>query len=320
MMPDSPVGAGNERGECPLVSIGVPVRNGAASLARALDDLLAQDYPCLEIVISENASTDSTREICEAYAARDSRIRLLLSDEVLGIVANFQRVLESAEGEYFMWAAADDAWESSFVSSLVSELQQHPEAGVAMCAVKRRYQEDGESDVVYFRGADDVNRLSYWGTARRLTTPVKLVYFIYGVFRTEVLRSAVRVWPSVPGEDRILLLNLALATRFRYVDEPLHTQTLYRQAYEERRPEDARSRQLKQANVETRMVAALIKVLTRSAVIPRRRLVYLPAVIVRYARLVYTNGVWQELHRPGREPRPVRDRLDRLFCRVFWPR
>ncbi|MBA2302315.1 MAG: glycosyltransferase family 2 protein, partial [Acidobacteria bacterium] len=94
-----------------LVSVGVPVYNGASLLPRALDALLAQDWPDLDIVVSDNASTDASAAIAESYAARDPRVRLLRSPVNAGFEVNFARVLESSTGEYFMWAACDDWWD-----------------------------------------------------------------------------------------------------------------------------------------------------------------------------------------------------------------
>src|SRR3990167_857582 len=102
-----------------LVSIGLPVYNGAATdrLPRSLDSLLNQTYHNIEITLSDNASTDGTEKICREYAARDSRIRYIRQKENRGVVANFQFVLAKAIGEYFMWAASVDAWAIIYIET-----------------------------------------------------------------------------------------------------------------------------------------------------------------------------------------------------------
>src|SRR5690242_5362454 len=92
------------------VTIGLPVYNGADHLALALDSLLAQDYAAIEVIISDNASTDGTRALCEAYTRRDPRVRYTRNDTNIGPNANFLRVLELASCDHFMWAAHDDVW------------------------------------------------------------------------------------------------------------------------------------------------------------------------------------------------------------------
>ena len=67
----------------PLVTLGVPVRNGAAMLAAALDSIVAQDYPNLEVVVSDNASTDATPEILRDYVQRYRHIRVIRQERRL---------------------------------------------------------------------------------------------------------------------------------------------------------------------------------------------------------------------------------------------
>lgn len=270
----------------PLVSIGVPVYNGAGHISRALDSLLAQDYANIEIVVSDNASTDGTTDILREYSTRHGNIRLFINEQTSTIVENFKRVLQEAQGDLFMWAAADDLWRPSFVSALVSELVEHSEAGVAMSAVDRVLDNGAFIDTVRFAKGDDPTPMSHIELARALTTPRKYNYFIYGLFRTPLLRSATEHFPEVPGEDRIMLAQLALATRFRYVDEPLQAKTLYELPYEQRRPEDRRSERMRDRTVEIKMVWELARGILFSRVIPLRRKLYLPVVVTRYARLI----------------------------------
>ncbi|MEJ7861513.1 MAG: glycosyltransferase [Pyrinomonadaceae bacterium] len=117
----------------PLVSIGMPVYNGAKFIREALDSLLSQDYSDFELIISDNASTDETAKICEKYAAKDSRIFYSRMEENIGAVRNFDRVLRLAKGKYFMWAAHDDIWHKSFISLCLTKLQSDPQAVICYC-------------------------------------------------------------------------------------------------------------------------------------------------------------------------------------------
>lgn len=115
----------------PLVSIGLIVFNGENYLREALDGLIVQDYENFELLISDNASTDSTKDICEEYARIDNRIKYSRNASNLG-GANSFKVLEMARGEFFMWAAHDDNWDKSYVSKCVAKLQEYPKA--VMCS------------------------------------------------------------------------------------------------------------------------------------------------------------------------------------------
>ena len=84
----------------PLVSIGLPVFNGEKSLSNALNSLLKQDYANLEIIISDNGSTDRTSQICKDFMQKDSRIKYYRSSENRGSNWNFNRVFELSSGKY----------------------------------------------------------------------------------------------------------------------------------------------------------------------------------------------------------------------------
>ena len=126
----------------PLVSIGLPVFNGMPYLPDALASLLDQDEPNIEIILSDNASQDATEEYCRAVASRDSRVRYVRHEVNRGAAANFQYVLSVSTAPYFAWAAHDDAYSRSFVSTCLSVLKAHPESALCVPA-HRRIDETG---------------------------------------------------------------------------------------------------------------------------------------------------------------------------------
>jgi glycosyltransferase involved in cell wall biosynthesis len=105
-----------------LVSIGIPVYNGAETIARAIDSILRQTYHNIEIVISDNCSTDNTEQICNHYTKINPKIIFFKQSKNKGVANNFQFVLEKSNGKFFMWAAADDEWGEEFVELALAEL------------------------------------------------------------------------------------------------------------------------------------------------------------------------------------------------------
>lgn len=100
----------------PLVSIGIPTYNRPDGLRVTLQCLMGQTYPNLEIIVSDNASPgDQIEKLVQEFMATDPRIQYVRQSKNIGIIKNFQFVLEKATGEFFMWAADDDEWDSSFV-------------------------------------------------------------------------------------------------------------------------------------------------------------------------------------------------------------
>ena len=106
----------------PRVSIGLPVWNGEEFIGAALDSLLGQSFRDLELIVSDNGSTDGTAEICRQRAADDPRVRFYRNDVNIGLQANTQKVLDLARGALFMWASHDDLWHPSYVATMVDRL------------------------------------------------------------------------------------------------------------------------------------------------------------------------------------------------------
>jgi glycosyltransferase involved in cell wall biosynthesis len=92
----------------PLVSVGIPTRNRSHSLRCAVASVLCQTYAPVELIISDNASTDSTMQYCRDVCAVNSSILYLRSDANHGAAHNFNTVLLSSHGDYFMWLGDDD--------------------------------------------------------------------------------------------------------------------------------------------------------------------------------------------------------------------
>ena len=124
-----------------LVSIGLPTYNRAVSLRRAIDSALAQDYQPIELIISDNGSTDETEAICRAAAGRDSRIKYLRQPENRGAAANFQAVLDHARGDFFLWLADDDWLGQSYVARCVEVLEANSDHAL-VCGQARYYDDD----------------------------------------------------------------------------------------------------------------------------------------------------------------------------------
>ena len=99
----------------PRVSIGLPVYYGEQFLTEALDAILTQTFDDFEVIICDNASTDRTAEISQAYAARDPRISYRRNRVNVGAMRNFNLAFRLSRGAYFKWWAADDLCMPTFL-------------------------------------------------------------------------------------------------------------------------------------------------------------------------------------------------------------
>jgi glycosyltransferase involved in cell wall biosynthesis len=213
----------------PRVSVGLPVYNGEKYISESIDALLGQTFEDFELIISDNASTDSTADICREYAKQDSRVRYIRQPANIGLSPNHNFVAEEARGEYFKWAAADDLYGRDLLRSCVTALDQHPQvvlahswtaavdnAGEVTQAYSYPLKTDSPSAPERFRsflfgssgmfempgsGNHKLVRIDHNGILRACDE--------YGVIRTSVLRK-VKPHDSYHHEDRIVVSELLL--------------------------------------------------------------------------------------------------------------
>jgi glycosyltransferase involved in cell wall biosynthesis len=223
------------------VSIGIPVYNGERYLAACLDSLLAQTFTDFEILVSDNCSTDRTREISLAYARRDARVRYSRNERNIGHFANHALVVERATGAYFRWMAYDDLCSPRHLERCVAALDNAPEAVLAYTRTTFVDERDGE--LVEIRShayRDDRVDLPMESPVRRLLGLVRGLGFcnvFYGLIRTDVLRATSIIKP-VYGADRILLAELAARGRFVEIEEPLYVRRIHPRQVSKERSED----------------------------------------------------------------------------------
>jgi len=196
---------GNRR---PLVSIGMPVYNAEKFIHQALDALLKQDYGHFEVIISDNHSTDATREICLDYTAGDERVYYYRNELNMGAVKNFNKVFELSQGEYFMWHAHDDYRESNYLSSCLEIMEKNP--SVILCCTDALLNENGghrrlkENFSTVGMSPNRRFRKMLWNNS---------CASIYGLMRRSVLRKT-GLFRNVFGSDNLLLAELSLMGEF----------------------------------------------------------------------------------------------------------
>jgi len=166
----------------------MPVYNGEKHLRLALESLLAQSYSNLEIIVSDNASTDATNMIVQEFIGRDQRIRYYRQIKNLGPAANFDFTLEQASGEYFMWAASDDLWDKNWVITLLQDLST--KKVVLAFGQLVSIDEDSGQIIRKFNDFDfsgiRISRLAKYFMTDEYSGKACL---IYGLFRTSFLRE-----------------------------------------------------------------------------------------------------------------------------------
>ena len=186
-----------------LASIGVPVYNGSQKIETALHSILTQSYANLEVVISDNASTDNTREICERICAEDERVSYVRQPVNLGPSANFKAVLNLAQGDYFMWLGHDDWLSEKYIEVCAKTLNENSD--VSLACGQAIYCRDGNE---VFRGA--VVQLQQESPRERVAAYFDTVSdngMFYGLMRRELLAKV--KMNDVMGGDWLMIASIA---------------------------------------------------------------------------------------------------------------
>ncbi len=209
-----------------LVTVGIPTYNRPEGLRQTLGCITSQTYRDLQIIVSDNCSEDpQSQRVAEEFARVDTRVRYHRQPQNLGAVNNFLYLLNSAKGEYFMWAADDDFWEVDFVERLLDLLGPSRRAVMAFCSIGTLEQRGSVAPAFDYRGL----RLSSDRTYHRVLDFVRLkeetvgkASLIYGLYRTSALRSedVARVLLSCPwAGDNAAILAVLLAGPFLLSEE-----------------------------------------------------------------------------------------------------
>jgi glycosyltransferase involved in cell wall biosynthesis len=223
-------------GPSPLVSVCLPVRNGAERVPRVIRSVLAQDYGELELVISDNASADGTEDVCREFAASDGRIVYHRQNENVGLLNNFVAAMRISRGVFFRWLGDDDWLEPNSISRSLPPLI---EDNRRILVTTRVAYTDDEGVIDVPEGHDGTRLASEDPLVRfveflRLLTTGLWVDPLYGLFR----RAPVAVIPrrNMLREDEVFATKLALAGPWAHVPEVL----VHRSRQQARLPELAK--------------------------------------------------------------------------------
>ena len=211
----------------PRVSIGLPVFNGARYLEATARSILDQSYRDLELVISDNASTDETPDICRELAREDPRVRYERVPENVGAAPNYNRLVDLARGEFFKWAPHDDPLAPTLVERFVEEFDARPDASLVYARAVRIDEAGVEVGLDTSSIATDapspVRRATHVIANVSMATPV------VGLVRLDALRRT-RLIASFPASDYVLLAELALLGAIVEHPEPLMRRRVHDQS------------------------------------------------------------------------------------------
>ncbi len=202
-----------------IVSIGLPVYNGENYLKEAIDSIISQTFVDFELIISDNGSTDKTKEICTSFVKKDLRIRYHRNEKNMGGAWNFNHVFHLSNGKYFIWACHDDVWNSTLLERYVEKLYQMPH--IVLCYSKTMFINENGEAIYSVIGRPN---LCIKGPHRRFRmflkyhSPPNECSQVLGLFRAEILRKTPLIG-KYPSSDMILLGELSLLGKLYEVQD-----------------------------------------------------------------------------------------------------
>jgi len=217
------------------VTVGLPVYNSGELVRRAIDSILGQTVGDLELLVSDNCSTDATEEICRSYARLDPRVVYTRTDRNIGAAGNFSRLAELAHTEFFKWISHDDWVAPNFIEKCLPVAESGTDIvtvapiidivdsngnkiqSVSSHVGRRQWSADR---VEQYRQMMD--ELAYCETHN---DGLLMVAYTYGLHRTSLLRKTRLVMPFI-SSDYVLVAELSLVGRLVHLEEALSTFTL----------------------------------------------------------------------------------------------
>lgn len=206
--------------EKPLASIGMPVYNGENYIQSAIESILAQTYGNFELIISDNASTDATQDLCRGYANRDKRIRYFHNDVNLGAGPNYDKCFRLSGGKFFKWAAHDDMIAESYLENSVYLLENNPDAVLCFSDVQKidEYNRTISTCVLDYQDLFSSNPSTRFSSILEHLKFSECIFF--GLYRRNVLVGS-QLHGNYINSDLILIAEIALRGHFLKINEPL---------------------------------------------------------------------------------------------------
>lgn len=204
----------------PLISVCIPVYNGANYIERALGCMRDQTFDDYEVIVTDNCSTDNTQEIVERWAKDDGRIRYVKNETNIGAAENYNKGFHLARGKYLKWLAHDDEITPNFLEKTLEVLEEYPDAVLAFCP----------SDIIDGEGKNhgpalpDVGEVTFDSPVERFRRGLyhsQRCHPFFGLFRLDALAKT-SLHRSYYSSDRGLLVETLLLGNLRYAYEARH--------------------------------------------------------------------------------------------------
>ena len=200
----------------PRVSVAVPTYNCERYIAQSIESLLGQTFGDFELVISDNASTDGTEDVCRRYEASDKRVRYVRRADNIGGPGNFRYVFSLCKAKYHKWSTADDYWHPRFLEEAVAVLDQRSD--VVLCYPMTQLIDADGKKIEDYADNLDLNSESPRQRFRDLYSRIGLCNAHLGLIRRDAMLKT-HLIAGHKASDVDFLAELALLGKFELLPD-----------------------------------------------------------------------------------------------------
>ena len=201
----------------PLISIGIPIKNGFSyksfdktNLKSVLDSILNQTYENLEIIISDDCSNDETKKYLDEVSKIDKRIKLFFQRESLGWEKNFKFVLDNSKGEFFKWNCQDDVISKDYIEKNYTFLNDNSE--YIACSSKFNYENKPDQYISFNLDQNLFQRIKNFFRYRHISHNL-----LFSLIRMKNVRNTIDLSKKYWAIDWIFNLDLLFQGKFKTI-------------------------------------------------------------------------------------------------------
>ena len=210
----------------PLICIGMPVYNEENVLRQRLKLITNQSFSDIEIIISDNGSTDKTQEICEELSKKDKRINYIRHEVNNGGFWNFSFVLRQAKTKYFVWASGDDIWSKEFLEKNIEILEKNEKivGSIGEVSIFNRIK-NSSTNKIEIKVLRNTKKFQYAHPVSgdkhekiKFLLNYAMSAPVYAVYRTNKLQKAVNLEETMWMGDLAILVNVIKEGDFEVIE------------------------------------------------------------------------------------------------------
>ncbi len=223
----------------PLVTVGIPTRNRPDGLASTIHDIANQTYSNVEILVSDNSSTEpAVLTTLEEAKEKFPQIRVFRHNKNIGPAANFQFLFNQASGKFFMWAADDDSWEPTFIEEMVQLLIVDKDSSFAFCdfavdfeSEKINYYPDFFMGFSTFSNKSTYQRMKAYILQGNSCGKANPIYGLYHIGALNSIQFGTRSYFDIWGGDMVTVLAVLGSGNMSLSSKKLFTKRLSNSEY-----------------------------------------------------------------------------------------